>query len=264
MADESPRWKLASLAQLASKAGPISLEVFHEFCPDPSLQALLSMLHLASNNLLTESHKSEAFEILLQNKGLRLLKTFLSAKSPASKTIARTFLPVAIESSNVGIVQSLLDTGIDPNFSLDYAGNKCLILASGIGSIEITRLLLDRGADVNFSSPLTSAVEKRQIEVVQLLLQNGASVNEQSKHQRPPLRIAVALQHYELVKLLLNHDADVNAKWGHSHGRVPQFSKKLFENTIYRSSDYSCNQARKSVTFFPLQLQRVIWTWYNS
>lgn len=146
---EIPLLDLASLTQLTSKAGTSSLEVLHESCPDPSLRPLISMLHLASNNLLARIHTSGASELFLQNKGLGLLKTLLSARSPATKAIARTFLPAAIESSNVEIVPLLLDTGIDSNFSLDYLGEKCLILASGLGNIEIIRTLLEHGADYN-------------------------------------------------------------------------------------------------------------------
>lgn len=217
---DNPLLELAPLAQLTSSAGPVSLEVLHECCPRQGLRPLLSMLHLASNNLLFEPHTSEAFELLFQKNGLGLLKAFPSAQLPAAKAIARKFLPPAIHSSNVHIVRLLLDTGVDPNASLGYHGETCLKMASAKGDIEIIRTILEYGADLNAthssgSSLLETAIQQRQTEVVQLLLQHGANVNPRPVQRtvRTHLGTAVAVRHYQLVELLLNYGADVNVQW---------------------------------------------------
>lgn len=146
------------MAQLTSSAGPVSLEVLHECCPRQSLRPLLSMLHLASNNLLSEPQASEALKLLSQNNGLGLLKTFLSAQLPAAKAIARRFLPHAIHSSDVQIVRLLLDTGVDPNAPLGYYGETSLRLAFTKGNIEMIRTILEYGADLNTTSSSGSSL----------------------------------------------------------------------------------------------------------
>lgn len=56
-------------------------------------KTLLSMVYLASNNLITGHGAASAFELLQKANCLDLLITIASTNLPATKAIARTFLP---------------------------------------------------------------------------------------------------------------------------------------------------------------------------
>jgi len=83
-------------------------------------------------------------------------------------------------------------------------------------NIEIVKLLLENGADANKKDkdgdiPITCAINKRDIEIVKLLLENGADANKEVKKGNTPLIYAVRKGDIEILKYLIKNGADVNA-----------------------------------------------------
>lgn len=76
---------------------------------------LLSMVYLASNNLIDDFMASSAFGLLQKANCLDLLATLASSNLPAIKAIARVFLPAAVKSGDTKMVKTLLSTGVDIN-----------------------------------------------------------------------------------------------------------------------------------------------------
>jgi ankyrin repeat protein len=161
--------------------------------------------------------------MILQNSNLKLFQALIAGSSPATKAIARTFLPSAIDSLDFSLVSALLDTGISPNCCVDVSRRRPLQIALLRKSIEMTQLLLDRGADVNLSFPMSSsvdadtplkvAVEIGRLDLVQLLLRAGAHVNDpEAGHTPSALQIASRAGHIDLMQLLLVAGADVHAR----------------------------------------------------
>jgi ankyrin repeat protein len=147
----------------------------------------------------------------------------IAGQSPATKAIARTFLPAAIHSLDCSLVSTLLDTGIDPNSCMDRSRQRSLQIAIAKQSMEITQLLLDRGADVSLrfsalsystdvaDTPLKAAIQIGRLDLVQLLLQAQAHVNDHdSRHASSSLNLAARSGLLKIVQLLLDAGAEVN------------------------------------------------------
>jgi ankyrin repeat protein len=190
---------------------------------------VLPMLHLASNNLLSEKQASDVMYSLLQSGSRSLFNALISAQSPATKAIARSLLPSAIESLDVPMVTSLLDTGISPDTYTTYAQERPLELAVRAGSTEMTQLLLNYGAQVNLPCskrsqlPLAIAAMNGAPDLVQLLLKAGADVNAPSGEDHMEitvLQVAVEANEFDIVQLLLGAGANTNTPAPGSEGRT--------------------------------------------
>lgn len=181
---------------------------------------LLSIIQSPANNLLSAPQASELLPVILQNSNLKLFQALVAGRSPATKAIARTFLPGAIESLDCSLVGTLLDSGIDPN--MDISRRRPLQIAICSGSIEMTQFLLDRGADVNLSlttntssdpdTLLKVAVSTGRLDLLQLVLRAGSHVNDtEPGRTRSALQYACTTGKTDLVKFLLTAGADVHA-----------------------------------------------------
>lgn len=99
-----------------------------------------------------------------------------------------------------------------------------LIIAAGVGRIEIVKLLLDRGADMEYAdddgfTALTAASVMGRVDVVRLLLDRQADVNHRTKKGDIPLIEAAFNGHVEVVEMLLRHgrqDVDARGEGGGS------------------------------------------------
>ena len=88
--------------------------------------------------------------------------------------------------------------------------------------LELARLLIESGANVNPSqgsrSPLDIAALNRQVDLAALLLDHGAFVTVRDERRSTPLLKAALSGSVEIVELLIAHGADVNAadKYGYT------------------------------------------------
>ncbi|KAM0718861.1 hypothetical protein Q7P37_005933 [Cladosporium fusiforme] len=202
-----------------------SQEVLNRICQDQAMKPLLHMIHLASNDLLDRKEAYDAFG-LIGNNNRGIFNALLSRPSPATKAIARTFLPMAIECSDISMIKTMLDTGIQVNSPVNFAGDTLLHLTARVeeSNLDVMKFLLDRGADPNAGdmtkeTPLVAAVPGGRVGAIELLLRHRADVNGRSTQMpigdligQTPLLMAVRHQHIDLVRLLLCHGADVNAQ----------------------------------------------------
>jgi ankyrin repeat protein len=184
---------------------------------------LLSMVHSAANNLLSEYEAPKILPVVFQNSNRKIFQALIAGQSPATKAIARTSLPGAIGTLDCSLVSALLDTGLSPD---SYVGNyrrRPLQISIASQSMEITELLLDRGADVNLrfsttvydppiaDTPLKAAIKTCDLDLVQLLLQARAHVNDpDSRYELSPLNVAARTGVLKIVQLVLNAGAEVN------------------------------------------------------
>ena len=128
-------------------------------------------------------------------------------------------LQAAARCDNIKVVKLLLDKGADINALGGHYGH-ALQAAARQGTEEVTKLLLDRGADVNaqggiFGDALKAAAYESRMEICELLLDRGADVNAQGGLLGTALQNAVIHSgKFELIKLLLDKGADVNAQGG--------------------------------------------------
>ncbi|KAK3994457.1 ankyrin repeat protein [Cladorrhinum sp. PSN332] len=123
---------------------------------------------------------------------------------------------VLLEASekNYGMVQLLLDTGIDVTVQ-DSRGFMPLHLASINGCDQAVEVLLANGADTSAQTPdgltpLHLAVENRRLGSINLLLKAGAGTEARDKKKRTPLHIAAAKGYVNIVSNLLENGADPN------------------------------------------------------
>ena len=193
-------------------------------CAGDNSRLLLSIIHSAANNLLSVSEASRVLPVVLENGNRKTFQALIAGQSPATKAIARTFLPAALDSHSLDcpLVSTLLDTGINPNSCVDERRRRPLQLAIARQSMETTQLLLDRGADVNLhfvtyardldpKTPLEAAVQTGRLDLVQTLLLAGAHVNDPEPRERASaLCVASQTGHLQLVQLLLDAGAQVN------------------------------------------------------
>lgn len=164
--------------------------------------------------------------VILRTSNRKIFLALIAGKSPATKAIARTFLPGAIDCLDCSLVSALLDTGISPDSCVNDLRQRPLQIAISKQSKEMMELLLGHGggADVNVnlhlirysycnrSTPLKAAVKTGRLDLVQLLLRAEALVNDlEPRREISALQIAAATGKFELVRLLLEAEADVNA-----------------------------------------------------
>jgi ankyrin repeat protein len=109
------------------------------------------------------------------------------ANASAANHDGATPLLLASVNGKAGMIEKLLQAGVDPNASLSRYGDTALMLAARTGNTDAIKVLLDYGAQVNKqetwggTSALMWAVAERHPAVVKLLLERGADVNARSK-----------------------------------------------------------------------------------
>jgi hypothetical protein len=194
----------------------------------PSLELskmLFSMIYLASNNLITDHEASTAFQLLQRADCLDLLTTFASSSFPATKAIARKFLPAAVKSGNIDMVGTFLSTGIDINFRFNNRFNSLLLIAVREGNLQMTRFLLGNEADAKKSPEiLNAAVTTGNLQLVRLLYDSGARNETRNVWiaNKTALQSAASKGQIDIVKFLLSRGADVNADAGRDGETVLQ------------------------------------------
>ncbi len=195
-------------------------QLFQKWLGPHNQNTIMQIFHLtaylASNKLRfpTADITRDMIKWLLLQENSDLLQLLLSLKQPTTDALAESIFGAALQMQNLELVQTILDTGLNPNSSIVDDTCTPLQYALRSGNVELCRMLLDAGADVNrtgpFYTPLNCAVMGGHIELVEILLDAGARVNELD-WEESPLHIAVDLGGIELIEILLRSGADINS-----------------------------------------------------
>lgn len=185
---------------------------------------LLSMVYLASNNLITDHGASSAFGLLQKANCLDLLITLTSSNLPAIKAIARRFLPSAVKSGDTKMVKTLLSTGVGINSSFSYESETLLLIAVRQGDLKMIGFLLEHEADPRRSPEiLHAAVMIDNLQLVKLLYDSGARDKAGFwTANKTALQSAASKSQVETVRYLLSRGGDVNAAAGRDGETVLQ------------------------------------------
>lgn len=152
----------------------------------------------------------------------------------------------AVEVGDINKVKSMIQK--TPNllyvFSKKYYETP-LHIASRVGHLEITKLLLQKGAYVESKdgqdvSPLHRAAANGHEQIAKLLIQNGSMVDAKDRFDHTPLFAASANGYSEIVTFLLNKGANINTEneFGETplHISASNGHKKVVETLIQKGA----------------------------
>lgn len=138
-----------------------------------------------------------------------------AASSEELGFFSSTALQVACEHNRIGVVDTLIKNGADPNLGGGALTNP-ISAATQMAQPDILMLLLEAtNIDVNVvggedeSTPLINAAMHMSTEAVNLLIQKGADVNARNAAGDTPLIMAAARGEKACVDLLCDNEADV-------------------------------------------------------
>lgn len=102
---------------------------------------------------------------------------------------------------------------IDHGASLSFCGGRHLLTACKMGLIDIVRSLIDRGVDVNYSgffgSPLHEACRLGDLKILEILSSKGADINRLDGRGLSAFYYAWKSQHLDVVRMLLANGARI-------------------------------------------------------
>ncbi len=128
----------------------------------------------------------------------------------------------AASRNDIKQLEALLKSGVNPNAVVDEAGENALMHAVLLGSVEMTRLLLEAGADPNLKgrgfTPLGMAALQGRAQIVRQLLKAGADVDRKSSDGNTPITAASVMHRTDVIRALLPYHPDVSI-WNRE-GRV--------------------------------------------
>ena len=127
-----------------------------------------------------------------------------------------THLFLATEIGDVGVVQTLLQNGADPNITNIY-GQSPLYSAAEAGRLDMVTTLSEHGADVNLQdkngkTPLMYATGSGRMDVTKYLTKNGADINRQDNLGNTALLYSYKKASKELISYLLENGANTEIK----------------------------------------------------
>lgn len=127
---------------------------------------------------------------------------------------SNTYLDAAIIKNNNGVLQHLLEIGIDPN--IENPSDNPLIEAIRRGNMDAINLLLEAGADINlkliypptpnegneekFIYPIHEAAKNFSSRILARLIESGADIHLVDSKGRSPLDLAVTSYNYEVIE----------------------------------------------------------------
>ena len=122
---------------------------------------------------------------------------------------------IVLESAEITRILIQTSNGADLNVPNCGDGRTPLTLASVIGLMKITELLINSGADVNRednhgSTPLISAISRGNLQIVKLLLRHGATLDLVSSQGWTAIIMAIYSEKIEIVKYLIDNGADLD------------------------------------------------------
>jgi len=122
-------------------------------------------------------------------------------------------LIVAATGGHTDTVKTLLSFGADP-FIKDSSGGSALTNATFFGQTETVAMILENTKEIpkpHSDELLLLAAGLGHIDIATLLLAKGANANARGIKQRTPLMAASAFNKIKMVALLLEHQADITA-----------------------------------------------------
>ena len=146
---------LLPTAAPARQAGELLIPSANNYHSDSSSPRLLAAtLFAIANNFagLDRQPMETIMAFLKAQSNTQLLQQVLSTSGPESEAFAENLFLAAIESEDARIVETLLQTGLDPNdLVCTFNGERYtpIELCSQLRNIELTKLLLRANADVN-------------------------------------------------------------------------------------------------------------------
>jgi ankyrin repeat protein len=152
------------------------------------------------------------FDLLIES-GLKVSSNDAIPHQFRTSSAAEIALVEAAQRGDLAEVRELLETGTDPNRTIENAS--ALGHAARGGHTQVVELLLNSGADIeggNGLSPLACAAYKGQDEIVRLLIERGANIEADTGGPGTALFQASAEGHLSTVRLLLEFGAAVDAK----------------------------------------------------
>ncbi|WP_191014196.1 ankyrin repeat domain-containing protein [Treponema zioleckii] len=171
-----------------------------------------------------------------------LLKNKADVKVKNNMGITILFYLCKAKKPEIDLVKRLIKLGAPLNTPSDYSYSP-LTYALENKNIELARILIESGADVNLKDnrenyPLNSACHIGDLNFVKFMISKGADVNVKGRDDYTPLHYAVdsgSKDSLELVKLLVDNGADVNAatKNGYTPLIFAGWEKNSFELIKY-------------------------------
>ena len=168
--------------------------------------------------LLDEIHPLA--DAIRQDDPISAVKHLLKQGYDVNKKDAAGFTPLMIAAGlgNVEMVQLLLDAGADVFITDSGMGTTALHKAAQCGSKEVAELLLDKGAFIDpqaptlGNTPLLDAVWHKHKDMVACLLHRGARTELTTRSGRTPMDFAKSDGNEEVIGLLNTHDASIRQK----------------------------------------------------
>ena len=116
----------------------------------------------------------------------------------------------ATANGHLGIVQALLNYGVNPNEQPKMADRRSLLhIGVASGTLAVLEMLCGAGADTYLNTqddsgltPLHTAVNREDAEMVKFLLERGASPDLEDLGGNTPLQLAIRNENREIVLLL--------------------------------------------------------------
>ncbi|KAI8904658.1 ankyrin repeat-containing domain protein [Gorgonomyces haynaldii] len=130
-----------------------------------------------------------------------------------SRRLQNIKLHLVAYQGDVRLLTAILDDGIEVDL-MDTNQDTALFYAINGGSVDASRLLLERGASLEHCSrvmpPFHLALQRQDIQLLELLKEYGADINETNKNQETPLQPAAQDCSLKIVKWLVENGADIN------------------------------------------------------
>lgn len=191
----------------------------------------------------TPTVEQEFFEAIKKGNSARVGELLKQQPSLTKATYKNgiTMVMLAVYAHHPEIAESLIATGIEPNFFEAVATGRVgrvrallkqnpelihawspdgwTALHLNFNHLEVAKLLIDAGADLNLNSknklnatPLQGAAANNWLELARLYLAHGANVNSRNEEGTNPLGEAAGNGFVEFAKLLIENGVNVNQK----------------------------------------------------
>lgn len=156
-----------------------------DYATAAGLRDLVVVLSEAKGISQKDDHGNTSLHQLVYNGQSETVKALLQQDNSNINEVnneGQTPLVLAVQNSNIGIVEQLIQAGAKINISL-LNGNSPLHYAAAIGNRFIAKLLIDNGANINAlnaysESPLLIAAYKGHNDFTVLLIEVGANLNQ--------------------------------------------------------------------------------------